>query len=106
MIRRVFGAGQERLSDGGTLGEREIGKRGSKFAADLRGGLGLGEGGEGRHAGGPLLGDQADGPTAHGGFGILKRAGEERVVEQVRRLQHPERAKAAERIGVRGQHAA
>ena len=106
MILRVFGASEERLGDRRALRKGDIGKRGSKFTAHLGGGLGLGEFGEGGHAGDPLLGDQADGPAAHGGIDVLERAGEERVVEEVRRLQHPERAKAAKRIRIRGQHAA
>ena len=106
MVLGVFLAGQQRLGDRGALGERQIAEGGSEFAADLRGGLGLGQFGQGRHAGGPLLRDEADGPTADGGVGVLEGAGEERVVEQGRRLQRPEGPEAAERIGGTGQRVA
>ena len=94
MILGIFGAGQERLGDGGALGEREIGKRGSEFATDLRGGLGLREGGEGWDTSGPLLGDQTHGPAAHGRSGVLQRTGEERVIERTTALQRPKRTEA------------
>ena len=106
MVLGVFLAGQQRLGDRGALGERQIAEGGGEFATDLRGGFRLGEFGQRGHAGGPLLGDQADGPTADGGVGVLEGAGEERVVQQVRRLQRPEGPETAERIGGTGQRIA
>ena len=106
MILGVFGARKERLGNRRTLGEWQIRKSRSEFATDLRGGFGLGQFRKRGHAGGPLLRNQADGPTAHSGIGILERSREERIVEEVRRLQDPERADTAKRICIRGQYGA
>ena len=72
----------------------------------MRRGFGLRQRGERRHPGGPLLGDQADGPNAHGGIGVLERAGEERIVEEIGGLQDPEGAQTTDRVGGAGQSVA
>ena len=106
MILGILGACKERLGNRRALGERKIRQSGGELATNLHGGFGLGQFSKGGHAGSPLLSDQADSPTAHGGIDILERSREERVVEEVGRLQDPERAEATERIRLRGQHAA